>query len=259
MKGSFSASYNTAVGYEAMNSIYSGQYNTAIGRQALYTAGISNSNTVMGFGAAYSTLNGNSNVAIGRQALVANTNGSNNTAIGYLAYSSGTVYNNSTAIGYNSVVTATSQIRIGHSGASSIGGQVGWTTLSDSRFKENVTENVPGLNFITVLRPVTYTVNKASIEAFIDRPDSLKVEIEEDNKVYTGFIAQEVEEAANNLNYSFSGVDEPKNDNDYYGLRYSEFTVPLVKAIQEQQEMIKALQRQNEALIKRIETLETQQ
>ncbi len=35
------------------------------------------------------------------------------------------------------------------------------------------------------------------------------------------------------MNYDFSGVDAPKNQNDLYGLRYDEFVVPLVKAVQE--------------------------
>ena len=51
--------------------------------------------------------------------------------------------------------------------------------------------------------------------------------------VYTGFIAQDVEKAAKELHYDFSGVDAAKNDKDLYGLRYSEFVVPLVKAVQE--------------------------
>jgi hypothetical protein len=51
-------------------------------------------------------------------------------------------------------------------------------------------------------------------------------------KKMTGFIAQEVEQAANEIEYDFSGVDAPKND-DLYGLRYVEFVVPLVKAVQE--------------------------
>jgi hypothetical protein len=51
--------------------------------------------------------------------------------------------------------------------------------------------------------------------------------------VYTGFVAQEVEQAAKELNYQFSGVDAPKNEKDFYGLRYAEFVVPLVKAVQE--------------------------
>lgn len=65
---------------------------------------------------------------------------------------------------------------------------------------------------------------------------------------YSGFIAQEVEKAANSVGYDFSGVDKPKNEKDYYGLRYSEFVVPLVKAVQEQQVMIEkqALQLQQQ-------------
>ena len=49
----------------------------------------------------------------------------------------------------------------------------------------------------------------------------------------TGFIAQEVQKAAKDIGYDFSGVDAPKNENDLYGLRYAEFVVPLVKAVQE--------------------------
>lgn len=50
---------------------------------------------------------------------------------------------------------------------------------------------------------------------------------------YTGFIAQEVEQTAKKINYDFSGVDAPKNNSDLYGLRYGEFVLPLVKAVQE--------------------------
>jgi len=56
---------------------------------------------------------------------------------------------------------------------------------------------------------------------------------EKENIAQTGFIAQEVEKTAKEIGYDFSGVDAAKNDNDVYGLRYSEFVVPLVKAVQE--------------------------
>jgi len=56
----------------------------------------------------------------------------------------------------------------------------------------------------------------------------------------SGFIAQEVEATAESLGYDFSGVDAPKNDKDFYGLRYAAFVVPLVKAVQEQQEYIES-------------------
>ena len=61
---------------------------------------------------------------------------------------------------------------------------------------------------------------------------------EKENNRYSGFIAQDVEKSARELGYKFSGVDVPKNDNDFYGLRYAEFVVPLVKAVQEQQDII---------------------
>jgi len=63
----------------------------------------------------------------------------------------------------------------------------------------------------------------------------------------TGFIAQEVEQAANKTGFNFSGVDKPTNDKALYGLRYSDFVVPLVKAVQEQQQIIETLQKQVEA------------
>ena len=47
-----------------------------------------------------------------------------------------------------------------------------------------------------------------------------------------------MESAARSLGYDFSGVDTPANADGYYNLRYADFVVPLVKAIQEQQEII---------------------
>jgi hypothetical protein len=64
----------------------------------------------------------------------------------------------------------------------------------------------------------------------------------------TGFLAQDVAEAAREANYDFSGVDIPENANELYSLRYAEFVVPLVKAVQEQQVMIEQLKAEIEAL-----------
>jgi hypothetical protein len=73
---------------------------------------------------------------------------------------------------------------------------------------------------------------------------------------YTGFIAQEVEATAKSVGFDFSGVDKPKNENDHYALRYAEFVVPLVKAVQEQQALINKQQELINELTKRIEKLE---
>ena len=72
----------------------------------------------------------------------------------------------------------------------------------------------------------------------------------------TGFLAQDVEAAAKSIGYNFSGVDVPKNGG-LYSLKYSDFVMPMVKAIQEQQQQIEDLKRQNELLIKRLEKLES--
>jgi hypothetical protein len=73
--------------------------------------------------------------------------------------------------------------------------------------------------------------------------------------IRSGFLAQDVEAAAQQVGFDFSGVDAPKNEKDMYGLRYAEFVVPLVKAIQEQQEEIELLQQQNAELAMRLSAL----
>jgi len=86
--------------------------------------------------------------------------------------------------------------------------------------------------------------------------EEVEARIEKSKTTQTGFIAQDVEKAAKKSGYSFSGVDAPKNDKDMYGLRYSEFVVPLVKGMQEQQKLIEAQQELIKKLEKRITALE---
>lgn len=154
-------------------------------------------------------------------------------------------------------------MRIGNNTVTSIGGYVSWSNISDGRVKKNIKQNVPGLLFINKLKPVTYNLDLDAAAKINPQPalrtNDNKTELQENNDatarqakeqvMYAGFVAQEVEKAANELNYDFSGVDPAKSDNDLYGLRYSEFVVPLVKVVQE-------LSQQNEDLKVRIEQLE---
>ncbi len=83
-----------------------------------------------------------------------------------------------------------------------------------------------------------------AIAKFNNTPDSLRLAESEALKaaeLQSGFIAQEVEAAATAVGYDFHGVDKPKNETSHYGLRYAEFVVPMVKAMQEQQEMIELM------------------
>ena len=244
---------NTAAGTYSLYSNTTGYYNTAYGEQSLYFNTIGALNTAVGVASLTYNTTGILNTAIGVNALNANTTGSYNTAIGFAAYVNGT-FNFSSAFGYAAPISASNQIRIGASNVTSIGGFRPWTNLSDGRFKKNVKENVKGLDFILKLRPVTYNLDIKKIDAFLKVPDSIsngkngeliKYKRKAEKEIQTGFIAQEVEQAAKELGYDFSGVDKPKNENDYYGLRYAEFVVPLVKAVQEQNKVIEDLKQQN--------------
>ena len=172
---------------------------------------------------------------------------------------------NTICIGTDAIVAATDKARIGNVFINSIGGQVPWTVFSDGRFKQNIEENIPGLEFITKLRPVSYQVNRDKINDFTGinrRKEALgiKDEIRADQRdalseITTGFIAQEVEMAAREIGFDFSGIDAPKNENDLYGLRYAAFVVPLVKAVQELNNANDTLRTEIEVLKAEIEEL----
>ncbi|MBU1012060.1 MAG: tail fiber domain-containing protein [Bacteroidetes bacterium] len=240
---------NTSLGYESLRgslipSDNTGTGNTAIGRDAIRTNTTGTFNTAIGLGALSTNTTGNDNTAIGHNALYNNTTGNQNTAIGKNALGSGEVYSNSTGIGYNAHVTASNMIKLGDYRVTSINGAVAFTVISDGRFKKDINENVSGLSFIMKLRPVTYHLDMDKIAVFMKTSDNSRDRASEASKekvLQTGFIAQEVENVAQELGYDFSGIDKPDNENDYYGLRYAEFTVPLVKAVQEQQKVIETL------------------
>jgi hypothetical protein len=247
---------NVAVGTNALHSNQTASNLVAVGDSALFNSTAASFNTVVGSKAGYTTQNSQNsyfgfragyydnspdNVAIGYLAGWIVANGSGCTNIGYQAGPAAGGYTNTTGIGFNVTPTASNQVWIGNTAVASIGGQVGWTTFSDGRFKKNIKDNVPGLVFINQLKPITYTLDISGLKKSKgeDKKEnkndskSLTESSLQEKTVHTGFVAQDVEAVAKKMNYDFDGVDAPKNDNDFYGLRYSEFVVPLVKAVQE--------------------------
>ena len=204
-------------------------------------------------------------VALGDASLITNTTGSDNIAIGGGADVSLTNLTNATAIGFGAFSNASNKMWLGNAGLVTLYCVVPLTTGSDGRFKKNIQENVPGLEFINQLRPVTYTLNLTGMNKFLrPSPSQTKSAVsgttsaiqtaaitQGEQVVHTGFVAQEVEAAAKKLNYSFDGVDAPKHSSDIYGLRYSEFVVPLVKAVQQ-------LSNKNDSLQQVINNLQSQ-
>ncbi|QQS28941.1 MAG: tail fiber domain-containing protein [Sphingobacteriales bacterium] len=259
---------NTANGHIALLSNTEGYHNTACGKSALASNTTGAANTANGFAALFYNETGNFNTAIGQYALFEISTSSNNTAIGYRAGEhsnnasnctmigfqagrDGINFSNSTALGYDAPITGNNQVNIGNTSISSIKGQVSFTTYSDQRYKTNVQTNVKGLDFILKLRPVTYQINATGLDRFLHSGYTPREKKDEQAELinqqalaqkasitYSGFLAQEVEQAAQAVGFEFSGVDKPQNERDLYGLRYAEFVVPLVKAVQEQQVMI---------------------
>ena len=270
--GNSTGSYNTAVGYGVLYANTSGNANTGVGYGAFSSNTTGYNNCAYGYNTMRSNTYGNFNTAFGYQALFYTTGSQYNTAVGYnagLSYDLG--YNNTilgancggsfagqynmVAIGQGVVCPDNSTARIGNSATWSIGGWAGWSNFSDGRYKKDVKEDVKGLDFILKLRPVTYRLDVTGLSQRLGEnhgeewgPQMKAAIADKEKAVLTGFVAQEVEKAAADAGFQFSGVDKPRTEQGLYALRYAEFVVPLVKAMQEQQAMIKDLQSQVQTL-----------
>ncbi|MEO6684303.1 MAG: tail fiber domain-containing protein [Ginsengibacter sp.] len=245
-------SSNTAIGHYAMTENITGNLNTASGVYSLRENTTGKENTAAGFASLYANTTGIGNTGFGRTALGANTTGNYNTAIGFLANVGGTDFTNATAIGYRAYVTSSNSVQIGNGDITAV--RFGNTstsrlyahslvTPSDKRFKYNIQNNVPGLDFIRELQPVTYYFDSEKLDEYtktgmINNSNIRPVSYKGQDALHTGFLAQDVERLAKKLGYSFDGVHAPDGDKDHYSLSYSKFIMPMVKAIQEQQEMI---------------------
>ena len=108
----------------------------------------------------------------------------------------------------------------------------GTIQTSDQNEKNTITNSDLGLDFINKLSPKSYKFNGKT-------------------RTHYGLIAQDVETVLSDISKStgdFAGfikgdISEKQDGSSYrYGLRYGEFIAPLIKAIQEQQAQIEALQ-----------------
>ena len=250
---------NIAIGAAALQNNSTGTMNTIIGNIALGYCNAADSCTAIGYGTLFNNENdGDYNSALGNMTLSDNTTGAYNTAIGYLAgdfnttgnnntyighnarTTNGSNFSNATAIGSNAVVNASNKVVIGNSSVTTIGGYANWTNYSDFRLKENITDCNLGLDFISKIRPVSYTL----------KDDANKVKRQ-------GVIAQEVKEIMDELGVHFAGYTPPP-DKDGKGMRmisYSTFVLPLINAVKEQQEQIEEQNKQIQKQQKQIDAL----
>ena len=258
---------NNAFGFKALCTQTTGCRQIAIGACAMYSG---NGNVSIGIGFRAITANANCSIAIGAYSsaqgtrsvalgcgAIANSNdsvaigtnsevgGANSVAIGYKAVAGGAC---SIAIGYNAKNNYNNQISIGSNftngyaaGAITMGNNshnyacvyVDWTYCSDRNEKTNI-QTLPydfGLPFIKKLRPVKFNwdvrekyVQQCGFE-FGQKDGTLAEEKEQ-----YGLIAQELEQALQELNLRFDGLT--KNDKRYR-LASTNLLAPLVKSIQQ--------------------------
>jgi hypothetical protein len=219
--------------------------NTFIGTSSGQLTTIGNLNTAIGHSSLSANVDGLGNTAVGRSALAANVSGSNNTSIGRLSDVSVGTLTNATAVGFSATVNASNKVRLGSATVTVVEGQVPYTNPSDARFKFNVKEDVPGLDFIKKLKPVTYNFDTKKFDEHLNKNRNRDEVANEDFTkstaiIRTGFLAQDVEKICNDLGYNFDGLHIPdaNNPTDNYGIAYSQFIMPIVKAVQEQQVII---------------------
>ncbi|HAS91991.1 MAG TPA: hypothetical protein DCS12_07090 [Clostridiales bacterium] len=240
---------NVIVGAHSSKGMVTGNQNVAIGAYSMASAG-----------------NVFENVAIGYNALYGIT-GSGNTAIGHGAGDLATSETNITCIGKNAQITGSNQIQLGDSSTTVYAyGPV--QDRSDKRDKADIRDTVLGLDFIKELRPVDFrwdlrddyveiveTEYEEIVPTPYGKPQTQKVKIisskekpkdgsKKRTRFHHGLIAQEVKTTMDKLGVDFGGYQDHKikGGKDVLTIGYEELIGPMIKAIQEQNEIIKKLE-----------------
>ena len=245
------ANYNTAIGYRALSvqtqPSSANTLNTAVGADAgLRVTGASNT-TVLGANAGNNITSGSNNTCLGYAAGAIVTNGVNNICIGSTSNTHNSGSENCITLGVGIATTENSQFTFGKASntvSNEFDTDAAWTRTSDERLKENIAADTLGLDFIKNLRPVTYTW-KSSQD--LDSSDAQLANLynADENLMNTdvtmhGLIAQEVKSALDTEGVTtFSGWGF--NEDGVQQVSREMFVIPLIKAIQEQNDLIESL------------------
>lgn len=236
-KGAGNISSNTAIGSSTLANNTTGSLNTAVGQYALVSnqTGINNSafgtgalgvnlqssyNSAFGSNTLAANISGTDNTAMGINALMLNTIGSNNTAFGAIAGTSVTTQSNTTCLGSNAQATASNQVNLGNTSVTSLRCNVtSITSLSDKRDKKDILEISEGLDFVSKLKPVTFTWNQRD-----GNREGIKA---------AGFIAQDLLELQNDSSIGENLDLVSDSDPEQLEARYTNLMPVMIKAIQE--------------------------
>jgi hypothetical protein len=273
---------NTAIGTFAMDALTSGICNIAIGTNALGASTTGCGNVAIGPNALLTSTTGCRNIAIGDGTMNScDTTGINNIAIGYIsghkittglcniAMGDASHFNLTTgcfniAIGHqagDAVTTTSGTINIGN-GADQTTASVAcivavclmsaqFTATSDCRSKKNIKDLPFGLDFINLLRPVSYKWKPQPDK--LDKNGNLLEKGEgahAHKRTMFGLLGQQVKEALTTLGLGYNDYSvfsdqeyENRNNPDWkksytmedktVQLTYDDFISPLIKSVQE--------------------------
>lgn len=253
LQANTTASNNTAVGFQALFANTDGGLNTAVGALALATVNGGAGNNALGKDAGTAVTSGSNNLCLGYQAGDNITTGGANLMIGNFTQISSPTTNFATAIGYQVTGTA-GYTTLGHAADDirAAHGVATWATVSDERYKKDITDSTTGLSFINALRPRTFKYKNLG-----ELPETFNAYKEGSTKVFKnsntnhGFIAQEVKaaiDADDSIKDGFKLWDDREDGSQE--VAEAALIPVLVKAIQE-------LSAQNDALEARIAALES--
>jgi len=236
-------SNNIAMGLSALEGNQIGSKSIAIGNSSLAVQNPATAlemyNVAVGDQAGVGVTTGRSNTLIGHDAGSHDVNlstGSNNVIVGAFSDTSANSSDNAIVLGYNvsgaadftTLGNGSSDIRAAHGVAS-------WATVSDERYKKDITDSTVGLSFINALKPRTFNYKTKG-----ELPDTFRAYEEGSSEVYKsdktqhGFIAQEVKtaiDAASGIADGFKLWDERPDSSQE--IAETALIPMLVKAIQE--------------------------
>ena len=217
-KGAGNILSNTTVGNNSLTANTSGVYNSAFGLGSISSNQGGSRNAAFGADSLFYNISGSFNTAIGAAALI-NTTGSDNTGVGYGAGQANTSFSNITCLGANTEATASNQVNLGNTAVNSLRCNVtSISSLSDERDKTDIVEITEGLDFVSKLKPVTFTWNQR---------DGNRVGIKS-----AGFIAQDLLELQNDSLIG-ENLDLVSENDEKLEARYANLLPVMIKAIQE--------------------------
>jgi trimeric autotransporter adhesin len=193
---------------------------------------------------------GTHNVYIGAGAgsnNINSTTGGNNTLVGTFSDTTASDSSNVNVLGYNvDGASGYTTLGVGADDIRAAHGTATWATVSDERYKKDITDSTTGLSFINALRPRTFKYRTlGELPETFRAYEADSTEVFKNSNTNHGFIAQEVKaaiDADDSIKDGFKLWDD--RDDGSQEVAEAALIPVLVKAIQELSAQVEELKSQ---------------